>query len=299
MNTYFFLILGMHRSGTSFLTRCLNSCGVYLGKEQSIIAVRPGNPKGQWENRNFVNLSDQLLNENQGSWHVVPEQISCSKELRIKFENEIKKLVSEAPIAAGLKDPRTVIILDSIKDILPNNNIYIGIFRHPLKVAESLKTRNDFDYEKSLMLWQKYNQKLLNYLENRNSFLINFDWTREKLFGEIDKIIKKTGLIKTDLNSVYSYDLFHSDKSYNQDYEIPPKILETYSKLKEYSEKNDLVRVDPIRFTIDESREIMAKMLEQINELSEPEKTKLSESFYPDKRKTSRKNRLLKKLGIK
>ena len=34
----FVIILGMHRSGTSFLARSLNLCGVYLGKSSSFIS---------------------------------------------------------------------------------------------------------------------------------------------------------------------------------------------------------------------------------------------------------------------
>jgi len=260
----------MHRSGTSFLTRCLNVSGVYLGKNlMSYDGLSQWNAKGNWENRDFFNLSEQLLKQNNGSWDNIPSKIICPPDLKTKFKRVIQKIQEDSHLSSGLKDPRTIIILDSIIDIFPENNLFVGIFRHPLKVAQSLKTRNGFDYEKSLDLWQIHNVKLLQYLEKYNGFLFSFDWSKEKMIKELGKFLKKTGLISTDLDSIYSSELLQSDSSYAIDYKIPADIQETYEKLLEKSELNESIVVKPITFSIEESREIMKKMIQQINELSE------------------------------
>jgi hypothetical protein len=49
------VILGMHRSGTSFLVRMLNLAGLWLGGDDQLDTIESrannGNPKGNYENR--------------------------------------------------------------------------------------------------------------------------------------------------------------------------------------------------------------------------------------------------------
>lgn len=58
MESHFFLILGMHRSGTSCLTGALERCGVHLGEVR-----RKGkyNKKGYFENATIQKIHDQIL----------------------------------------------------------------------------------------------------------------------------------------------------------------------------------------------------------------------------------------------
>jgi len=273
MQTFFFLILGMHRSGTSFLARCLNVSGVYLGKK---LLLSDGsaidNPKGFWENEDFTKFSKKYMLKNNLRWDLITSDLKCSENFKQEIKKIVDKLVSESYLSAGVKDPKLLFLLDSIMSVLPEKKIFVGIFRHPLKVAESLKIRDNFDYEKSLELWQAYNSKLLDYIINNNGFLINFDWPKEKLLNEISLIVKKVGLIEADLNQVYSEDLFRSDKSYISSYKIPTEIENTYQKLKKRSMQNNSINQEPNTFSIDESREIMSKLLDTINEFTEVKK---------------------------
>jgi len=69
-------------------------------------------------------------------------------------------------------------------------------------------------------------------------FLLNFDWPKEKLLSEVDHIVEKLGLVKTDLSDWYTEDLFRSDKTYNSDYPLPDDIKQIYSSLIKISEKH-------------------------------------------------------------
>src|SRR6266481_6275397 len=53
------LVLGMHRSGTSALTRGLQMLGVYLGND--FLSPRPDNPTGYREDKNICELNERLL----------------------------------------------------------------------------------------------------------------------------------------------------------------------------------------------------------------------------------------------
>jgi len=63
----FLLITGMARSGTSFLARALNLCGVYLGDPDSLTSDEwrrlSGNQRGYPQDRQ-LELSDVTLPEN-------------------------------------------------------------------------------------------------------------------------------------------------------------------------------------------------------------------------------------------
>jgi len=205
----FILITGMHRSGTSFLARALNLHGVYLGKLDSMIThdwlPHKSNLRGHWENQDLLTLADKTLAKNHGSWHNVPKKIVIDKKIGMKIKNHVNELQDHATLAAGFKDPRLLLCYQSWEKYLPKNSVVIGIFRHPLKVAESLKIRSKFSYQHSLKLWKIYNESLLEILSKRDGFLLDFDWPKQKLFSEIALISKKLGLAhNVDLSEWYT-----------------------------------------------------------------------------------------------
>src|SRR5580704_18526179 len=60
------LVLGMHRAGTSAITRILNLMGAELPKQ--LVGALPGNEAGHWEPERLVLLHDQMLAEAGSSW---------------------------------------------------------------------------------------------------------------------------------------------------------------------------------------------------------------------------------------
>ena len=65
-------IAGMHRSGTSMVSRLLNLCGLYLGPESELLPPQPDNPEGYWENIRFVEINDRLLAHLDAGWDLAP-----------------------------------------------------------------------------------------------------------------------------------------------------------------------------------------------------------------------------------
>jgi len=218
-------ILGMHRSGTSFLARALNLSGLYLGPASEFYdtEIEPviGNPRGHWENANISKTNENILQINNASWDNIPSEITKTPN---DFEKKIKQIQDSFynldALAYGFKDPRFTITLEKWIPHFPKF-VIIGIFRHPLKVAESLKLRNNFEYKKSILLWQNYNKYLLDYLKKYQGFLINFDWPREKLLNEISLVSKRIGLYDINFDSWFSEELKISDQSYDKSHELP------------------------------------------------------------------------------
>jgi len=201
------------------------------------------NVRGHWENKQIFSLTEKTLDYNKGTWDDPPERVIIDHEIA----DEVKIVTTElnsTPFIGGFKDPRTLLCYESWEPHLPKNHIFVGIFRHPLKVAESLKKRNGLSYEQSVELWKIYNDNLSRFLGKFGGFLINFDWPKEKLIEQIKQIIKKLGLSENvDLEEWYSGGLINSDKSFNQEYPLPEGVNSLYSQLIDRSKENEKFQI--------------------------------------------------------
>ena len=265
----FLIITGMHRSGTSFLARALNLCGVYLGELENLtsheLAPFEDNLRGHWENKKILELTEKTLNYNKLSWHDIPTNMKITDDIGNEIKECATELLKHNWLAAGFKDPRILLMLDSWTPFLPKNFIVLGIFRHPLKVAESLKKRNSFDYEKSLNLWKFHNEKLIFYLKKHDGFLLNFDWPKEKLLSEVQLIAEKIGLLKDiDLTNWYAKELFHSDKTFESNHPLADEFNSIYNSLIKIAENNKNVKVSKIIYAKNDYVNFLTNLLSDI-----------------------------------
>ena len=217
------IILGMHRSGTSCITRIFNLCDVYLGK--ALMKAQLDNPEGFWENELVFEINEKILKQSGGSWDNPPNKLKVTIFDKLSM---LSILYSARGNVLGIKDPRMLITWEVWKPLISNYSI-VGIFRHPLSVAKSLEKRNGFDISDSLDLWFKYNQKLISIAEVENILLIDFD--NSKLFEEkVCLALKELNLKFVDgaLN-FYNPQNRHSDNLIKIE---DAKINAMYSKLK-------------------------------------------------------------------
>ena len=129
-------VLGMHRSGTSCLTGSLQQAGLTLGDCHT---WNPHNRKGNRENQAFVDLHDDILRSNGGSWDRPPARVRWQSD---HYQRARELLAAHADEAAfGFKDPRALLLLAGWKALCPQLE-FIGIFRHPGAVAHSLEVRS-------------------------------------------------------------------------------------------------------------------------------------------------------------
>jgi len=185
--------------------------------------------------------------------------------LQAELKKHVNELERHSLLVSGFKDTRLLLYFDAWKKYLPKNFVVVGIFRHPLKVAESLKIRSKFDYQKSLDLWKIYNENLLTILYKHDGFLLNFDWPKKKLLAEIQHVSEKLGLANVDLSEWYTRKLIKSGKTFQKDYPLPDEIKLIYSRLKKRSENNHKVRIS---YTLEkkEMKKIIERLLTEIQE---------------------------------
>ncbi|MDP0499775.1 MAG: sulfotransferase [Verrucomicrobiota bacterium JB022] len=143
------LILGMHRSGTSFLASLLQKLGVSVG--EVLLEGNEGNPHGHFEDLAFLEFQRRLVQKYRvGGPYLYDNDIFCDSEL--KFEPTAEERAEADAIVQrqsrpgiwGWKDPRTCLLLDFWLERLPNAKCIV-VYRHPLEVYWSFLKRGDFD----------------------------------------------------------------------------------------------------------------------------------------------------------
>lgn len=226
------IILGMHRSGTSCLTGCLKHFGLNFG---NVSNKDKYNQKGNQENRDVSRFNESVLNFNQGSWQSPPDtKLNINESLKNKLNQlvlEYKKLSTPW----GLKDPRMLLTYEIWKDVLPKHS-FIGTYRHPLAVADSLYSRENFpvDINKGLKLWEIYNSKLLE-LYDKNTFqIINFDLSDKDYITELMNISTFFGL-GFDKETIFFDSNLRKQNNYTYE-ECPDNLKPMYDRLLEISQ---------------------------------------------------------------
>jgi hypothetical protein len=162
-------VLGMHRSGTSCLAGSLEQQGLFLGE---VNTSAPFNRRGNRERFDVMNLQEEILEASGGSWSSPPAVVEWQAEHAERAEKILAEHAGE-PVW-GFKDPRTLLTFDGWQRLVPDLEA-VGIFRHPLRAAQSLLSRNDLPLDAGLALWRAYNERLLD-IHRRQPFpIVSFD----------------------------------------------------------------------------------------------------------------------------
>jgi len=163
-----FMVLGMHRSGTSMLSGLLvNGMGYNVGKP--LIGASFDNPKGFFELRTAVLQNDEFFRKQHVYWGSGVVNYDYQKALKMKESGEVT--FEEGKMALDVlnnpsntpwlqKDPRMCITLKTWLPLLKTEPAVVFTYRHPLEVAMSLEKReDDFDLEHGLRIWIAYNMR--------------------------------------------------------------------------------------------------------------------------------------------
>lgn len=198
------MVVGMHRSGTSFLTGSLQQAGLELGKHS---AWNPHNLKGNRENLEIVAFHDALLAARGCAWDNPPaEPLRWTAEER----HQAKQLIADYQGVPrwGFKDPRSLLVVDGWLDLIPDLK-FVGIFRHPTAVAQSLAARGGMPLEQALKLWKAYNEKLLQLQQEFAFPLLCFDEDEATLHDKLNAVLQQMALAPLVEERFFSAELKH------------------------------------------------------------------------------------------
>ncbi|WP_372922310.1 sulfotransferase family protein, partial [Roseovarius sp.] len=159
---YMFLVLGMHRSGTSALSGLLHHLGCRLPSH--LIRASENNPRGYFESESVRQFNDRLLDD-CGSlwndWRPLPAGWFRSPEgqARLIEARDLLEAEFEGAALAVLKDPRICRMVPFWRDAIEAAGFRampILTFRNPLEVAHSLSRRNEMDTAETLLIWLRH-----------------------------------------------------------------------------------------------------------------------------------------------
>jgi DNA repair exonuclease SbcCD ATPase subunit len=210
------ILTGMHRSGTSLGSSLLQSAGVNIGEK--LVPANDGNPKGYFENADFVDFHEKVL------FSLGIDKIGWTTQEKITppltYVEEAKRLIEENQDLEkpwGWKEPRTTLFLDFWADLLPDA-YFIFVYRSPWEVLDSLYRRGDDVFhhnpELALQAWSSYNRQILRFYQahpekcllfNLEKITVNPDHLIEMINGKfnlslppVDSSIYDASSLKTD-----------------------------------------------------------------------------------------------------
>jgi hypothetical protein len=177
-------VLGMHRSGTSAVAGTLEQRGLFLGQ---VSTQDRHNPRGNREHPEVRRLHNQMLRDSGGSWHAPPAVVEWRPG---HFDYARSILAKHSGHAVwGFKDPRTLLVLEGWQQLVPDIE-YVGVFRHPARVAQSLAARPEMPVENPFELWRVHNVQLLE-IRRRVPFpLLCFDDEAATLARKLEQAAK-------------------------------------------------------------------------------------------------------------
>ena|ERR1022692_1986198 len=180
-----FIVLGMHRSGTSMVAGLLNGSGIYMGS--TFRKPLPENPLGFFEEESFRILNDDLLHKagyTVKEWStdfsgIVPdaEAVSGAINLITHFDRTHNNW--------GWKDPRTCLTIPVWLKALQSLNVLhktniIVVERSVQSVSQSLIARGnvaDFRHGEALCAMYRKNREkgMLDYAGRLRSLRVNYE----------------------------------------------------------------------------------------------------------------------------
>ncbi|MFZ5657635.1 MAG: glycosyltransferase [Pseudomonadota bacterium] len=156
------LVLGMHRSGTSALTRVLNLLGVELGSR--LMRAAGDNPLGFWEHEEVVGIHDRLLASLGRAWDD-PRELPAgwlsgraARDARAALARLVDRDFSGAALWA-VKDPRLCRLAPLWFELLAEKGIAaraLLVIRNGAEVARSLVHRDGLPPAVGQLLWVRH-----------------------------------------------------------------------------------------------------------------------------------------------
>ncbi|MBD3179921.1 MAG: hypothetical protein GF417_10140 [Candidatus Latescibacteria bacterium] len=196
------VLLGMHKSGTTLLSRMLHESGINMCEDPTRISSYDAGNK--YERLEFLIYNTAMLDIRISTFSSdiveTANDLSISRHPRTLaglLETRIEELSSEHP-AWGFKDPRTCMTYRAWREHLPPHRVLVS-FRNPYEVAAHLtrSVRNIRMLKRigrtagGLNSWYLHNRNILEYYRENGSDFFFIDYNRfmsEEGDGYIDRI---------------------------------------------------------------------------------------------------------------
>jgi hypothetical protein len=197
------MVVGMHRSGTSAVTRVINLLGVPLGRADDVYSAED-NPSGHWESRELCALDTVILNVFGGfdiamppmprSWLQSRRAARLRPVMRATFNNVYQE---ERWL---WKDPRLCLTLPLWRQVL-NDFCVVFVVRDAGPVVRSLHRREGFPPFYCYALWEVYNRRAAAAASGLPVVRVDFDSMLEDPLSHVKLLAEGLSSVGVQLNN--------------------------------------------------------------------------------------------------
>ena len=257
------LVLGMHRSGSSAITRFLNFLGCTL--PSTLMPANPTNPAGHWESDAICAFNDRLLSEAGSFWNDwLPIHSDWSRSCTYRHNlSAAGDLIRSEYGDAGLfvlKDPRICRIAPFWYEALELQKLSVLTLiplRHPLEVSASLHKRDGIHPAIGQLLWLRHVVEAERASRGRRRVFSHYDDLLADAVGTADKVADGFGIVwprsriafANDARNFLSPEFRHHVQTSLDD--LLPWASEVYAVLcrwaQEGEQQSDYAKLDEIR----------------------------------------------------
>lgn len=187
-----YVVLGMHRSGTSLVSSMLHRAGVPMCRYRCSKGDTT-QPYGYYEDHDFVVLNRAILAGARGNWHNPPSRKAIDISANELYPEMVALVESRAEdrTAWGWKDPRTTLTALSWHKTLMrcgHTPRYVLAVRDETAVIQSLLRRNggkEVEWAKLYNQYNKWARRFLSRLDAGAYMVIQFN---ELIRGDSERV---------------------------------------------------------------------------------------------------------------
>ncbi len=247
------LILGTGRSGTSLASGILSKAGYFMGN--NLMPATRANPKGFFESFDIEQINEDILrkvvkqrpkilewwskqNLSKGQFWLARVDPHQTMPTDTDIDARISREVAKAPFC--FKDPRFSYTLPAWRPLLPEDTVFLCIFRHPTATSRSiLKQINNspllrhlkYSFDDTLQLWEY----MYSHILDRHGTLGKW------LYLHYDQLLEEEGWDRIERFTGAVADKTFPEKKLNlscaEEIRLPVSIKHIYERLCELSGK--------------------------------------------------------------
>ena len=179
-----------------------------------LIPAQPDNPRGFWEDAGVTAFNETLLNAFQCDWNSVNfAKLDNMRGQRVNRWREKARVLIQDHYPADsnfvIKDPKFSLLMpfwQEVFDELEIDTRYLLTYRPPLSVAASLKARNGFSREKSVLIWLAYNHACLKSIPKASPVsVVSYDLFMQHPVDQCERIQRQLGINNVDWPSLSTF----------------------------------------------------------------------------------------------
>jgi hypothetical protein len=196
------MVVGMHRSGTSAVTRVINLLGVPLGREDDIYAAED-NPSGHWESNTLCDLNEMILHVFGGfDMGMPPMPRAWLQSRRAEYLQGVMRATFDDVYRGERwlwKDPRICLTLPLWRQVLDDFCV-VFVVREADPVTRSLHRREGFPIVYCYALWEEYNRRAVAASSGLPVVTVDFDAMLDDPLHQVKLLSEGLSCIGVQLN---------------------------------------------------------------------------------------------------